>query len=443
MILQNRNRLLSNVIIGGTGVKQIGSTSVKCATATLAIVSLLVFADFGTSTLAQRRRGQRQPATRNNPKPARDYSVFKHADHRKDARTGAEIECSSCHIISAPAQPDRISAKTKPESKSSFPYHDSCFGCHREQVYRGDKPQICTVCHTRVSPRATANDLYAQFPRAKLGDVIVREFPGYFPHGLHQSVFALNRSHDPNGNLFTRISFPRPADDPEARDICATCHFRDTREVIPLPTSVQADDTFKQIETDTFRKIPGSTNNGHAFCFTCHWQAQKPARSECNGCHLAESDYKKRALSIIEPPALSANAIKWFKDWPKDVPKRFSLKFRHDTHTRSADEKSEVNNHDLGCATCHINIARMTTLNIPKADVPIAACGPCHSTLKAISTRPGASETTYSEISLKQDAAKRYTCVACHVEVIGREQPPCSHYQVIGQPCPKANVVRH
>jgi len=153
--------------------------------------------------------------------------------------------------------------------------------------------------------------------------------------------------------------------------------------------------------------------------------------TDLNGCQ----GVRAYALTIIQPPALSTNAINWFRGWPKDVPKRFSLKFRHNTHTRSPDG-SEVNNHDLGCTTCHINIAQMTTLNIPKADVPIAACGPCHSSLKSISTGPSTSETIYSEITNKQDATRKYTCVACHTPVIGREQPPCTHYQVTGQPCP-------
>ena len=388
---------------------------------------------------AQRRPAQRKPMPKISPKPVRDYSVFKHEDHRKDSK-GKELECSACHIVSSPTQPDRISAKTKPESKSSFPYHDSCFGCHREQVYRGDKPQICAVCHTRISPRATANDLYAHFPSPKLGDVITKEFPGYYPHGLHESVFALNRAKP--GGLFVNASFAQIPED-STKDICVNCHVTDDRGVLPLPSSVQADVTFKQIEGDTFRAIPGfGEENGHASCFNCHWQAQKPTHDDCNGCHLTASDYKTKALNIIQPPELSAHAVNWFKDWPRDVPKRFSLKFRHNTHTRAPDG-SEVNNHDLGCTTCHINIAQMTTLNIPKADVPIAVCAPCHSSLKSITTGPGASETIYSEVTNKQDSNKKYVCVACHTSVIGREQPPCTHYRAIGQPCPGEKHLAH
>ena len=133
-------------------------------TATTFTVALFVQAgSVRVSTLAQRRSGQRRPAAKSIPKASRDYSVFKHEDHRKDAKR-TPLECSACHIISSPAQPDRISAKDKAGIEIGFSLSRFLFGCHREQVYRGDKPQICSVCHTRVSPRATANDLYAHFP---------------------------------------------------------------------------------------------------------------------------------------------------------------------------------------------------------------------------------------------------------------------------------------
>ena len=395
---------------------------------------------FSQSSEAQRRPRQRPPAASAPPKSARDYSVFKHEDHRKETN-GKELACSSCHTIASPGQADRINAATRPTANSSYPYHDSCFRCHREQVYKGDRPAICTVCHTRVSPRATANDVYSQFPNPRRGDVIVREFPGYFPHGLHQGVFALRRQREViDRAIFLNAAFSRSASSEQgSRDMCATCHYTDERGVVALSAGLQSEETFKQIAADTFRTIPGSSiPNGHATCFNCHWQSQKPTRDDCNGCHLAAADYQKRALSIIQPPALSANAVKWFTNWPRGVPKRFSLKFRHNTHTRSEDGNSEINNHDLGCTTCHINIAQMTTLNIPKADVQIVSCAPCHSATSAIPVAAGVRVTIFDEMTLKEDANKKYTCVACHISVIGRELPPCTHYAVIGQPCPQS-----
>src|SRR5262249_10846332 len=192
------------------------------------LLGLLVFAHVSShSTPAQRRSRQRPPTASIAQKSGRDYSVFKHEDHRKEAN-GKELACSSCHTIPTPAQPDRIAAATKPTANSSYPYHDSCFRCHRQQVYRGDRPVICSVCHTRVSPRATARDVYSAFPGPKRGDIIAREFPGYFPHGIHQSVIAFHPRAEPRTrNLrFVRASFQN-ADEEAFPEVCARCHLAD------------------------------------------------------------------------------------------------------------------------------------------------------------------------------------------------------------------------
>jgi len=228
-------------------------------------------------------------------------------------------------------------------------------------------------------------------------------------------------------------------DPPAASDSCAACHSTDGRGPVPLPLKgIQSEESLKRIESDTFKTVPGQGEAGaHASCFRCHWQAQKPTKDDCAGCHLSRSDYAARKLEVIRPTALSPNALRWFKDWPPGLPKRLSLKFRHDTHTPSLDGKSETNNHDVGCNTCHINVARMTTLDIPKADVQIISCAPCHTKDASIPVGGGDKVTIFGEMGLKGDAAKRYTCVACHTSVVGRERPPCSHYSVIGQPCPE------
>ena len=387
---------------------------------------------------AQRRSHQtRRPSKPTaSVKDRRDYSVFKHEDHRKD------LQCSSCHIIPSATEPDRIAAATKPSATSSYPYHDSCFRCHKEQVYRGDRPAICTVCHTRVSPRATPRDLYSVFPSPKRSEALAREFPGYFPHAIHQSVMARNQPtmHDRTGAFrVVRTSFRVSADTAKNSDICTRCHFTDPRPTIALPIAgIQIEENLKSIGSDTFKTIPGYRDaSAHDVCFNCHWDSQKPTKNECNGCHLMRSDYAARGLQIIQPTALSPNAVRWFQDWPKEMPKRISLKFRHNTHTRSPDGTSETNNHDLGCTTCHANIAQMTTLNIPKADVQISSCASCHAATSAIPVNPTVRVTLFDEMSLKAEADKKYACVACHTSIVGRERPPCSHYSVLGEPCPK------
>jgi hypothetical protein len=351
----------------------------------------------------------------------RNYSRFKHEDHRQPV---AKLSCSDCHSINSPAEPDLIAAATKPNVKG-YPYHDSCVQCHRQQFFKGANPAICTVCHTRSTPRLTAHDMFP-FPKQN-EQAIAREFPGYFPHSLHQSVIARNERPTPDTNQgwsFARASL-KSFDDttPKALDNCATCHETDERA--PAPIAVGGTEVnYKPEAKGTFKTVPA----GHASCFNCHWQSQKPTKDDCAGCHLSQSDYtkRKRAASTDAPllGVLSPNAVQWFKTWPKEWPRRLSIKFRHDTP-----------NHDVGCTTCHINITQMETLNIPKADVPIATCAPCHISNSPVLRKEGVTHTIYSEMSDEAKDSKTNTCIGCHTSAIGRERPPCSHYLVLGQQC--------
>lgn len=395
------------------------------------VAILFLYPRASSTAFEPQGRRRPQPGT-NRPQPGidaqisarggRNYSRFKHEDHRAPV---AKLDCSDCHTIPNPAVPDTIAAATKPTVKG-YPYHDSCVRCHRQEFFRGAAPPICTVCHTRSSPRLTARDME---PFPKEGDqTLAREFPGYFPHALHQSVIARNTPAEAGDAVFERAVF-RPFDDNPVKTIdnCATCHATDERP----PTEITVGGTegkFKPGAAGTFKTSPA----GHASCFNCHWQSQKPTKDDCAGCHLSQSDFTKikRAASFDAalPGVLSPGAVQWFKSWPKDWPRRLSLKFRH-----------ESGSHDIGCTTCHINITQMEQLNIPKADVPITTCALCHikSNLKNDKTNEGVDETIYSEMTAeaKDTDNKGHTCVGCHTSLIGRERPPCSHYLVIGQQC--------
>lgn len=383
----------------------------------------------------QRRRptqgGRRRPAQPTTGTPgqpaaaasARGGSRFKHQDHRPPV---AKLDCNDCHIINAPDRPDDVAAATKPGAKG-YPYHDSCVRCHRADFFRGASPPICTVCHTRSTPRLTARDMQP-FPKES-AKAIAREFPGYFPHSLHQSLIA-RADGAPSGEglwRFERASFTRP-DDPQPKfaENCATCHETDARPSMPINVG-GTEGTFKPELKGMFKTVP----DGHASCFNCHWQSQKPTREDCAGCHLSQGEFakKKRAASIDAalPGVLSPMAAQWFKTWPRDWPKRLSIKFSHETPT----------DHDVGCTTCHINITRMETLNIPKADVPIGTCARCHVDANSVGPKGGEKITIRSEMTKEAEDKenKTNTCSGCHTSQIGRERPPCSHYVVIGQQC--------
>jgi hypothetical protein len=394
-------------------------------------VALLFFFPRASSTAVEpQQRGQQQQQNRRRPRASaqtvtkgrRDYSRFKHEDHRLPV---AKLDCSNCHAIQSPSAPDTIAAATKP-SVEGYPHHDSCVRCHRPQFFKGASPLICTVCHTRASPRLTARDMHP-FPK-QTEQTIAREFPGYFPHALHQSVIARERTppRDAGRWSFVSASF-KLSDDAPAKDLdnCATCHLTDERAIALIAVG-GTEATFKPEARGTFKTVP----SGHASCFNCHWQSQQPLKDDCAGCHLSRSEYTKvkraTAAKAALPGLLSPNAVQWFKTWPREWPKRLSIKFRHET-----------SNHDIGCTTCHINITQLETLNIPKADVPIATCAPCHNNTSPVLRKESGNLTIFSEMTeeAKDKDNKANTCIGCHTALIGRERPPCSHYLVLGQPC--------
>lgn len=375
--------------------------------------------------VAQRQRRKqtqrRRPAS--GASATSKYAHFKHLSHRLPK---AKLNCSGCHTIpsAAPyenadpaAQPSDVAAASNPKIKG-YPYHDSCVRCHRTEFFKGAAPPICTVCHTRSNPRLTAREIYP-FPKLSTKDW-EPEFPGYFPHDKHQRVIARTRKPldgDGPGWSLVRASFSRQAQTQTAEpENCATCHLTDKRQ--PVAIEVGSSDKFTPPE-GTFKTVP----SGHADCFNCHWDSQKPTRDECDGCHLTPDALakEKRASSSKAPlPGLnSPKAALWFKDWPGKWPLRLSLKFNHESK----------NHNTFGCTTCHINIDKMKTLDIPKADVPITTCVQCH--LKdAVEVKTSLSR----EMSARKKDSK-FICTSCHTSIIGREPPKCSHYLVLGQPC--------
>ena len=64
---------------------------------------------------------------------------------------------------------------------ADYPDHDACVSCHRPQFFRGAKPPICSVCHSKTSPRDEARYAFRN-PASKL------QFNIEFPHDKHQDV---------------------------------------------------------------------------------------------------------------------------------------------------------------------------------------------------------------------------------------------------------------
>ncbi len=129
--------------------------------------------------VSSQRRSAPSPKRKIAQRGGKVYNNFVHniAGHRES--------CSSCHK----SPTGFFSAETltgesyKYPDITDYPDHDSCINCHRQQFFRGAKPAICSICHTKVSPRDKAR---FAFPRANQS----QEFSIRFPHNVHQDIIA-------------------------------------------------------------------------------------------------------------------------------------------------------------------------------------------------------------------------------------------------------------
>lgn len=366
--------------------------------------------------LPQRRRNaQRSPRQRRRSPPpirraaqraqaASSYRVFAH-----DSATHRSLACASCHKIESVRRIDVV----------EYPDHDACINCHRQQFFNGARPNICTVCHTIVSPRDGSR---FKFPKP----VIASEFNSIFPHDKHQYVIAeLAPAHRARGEArFMRVSLTAQIDDtpPKPVESCATCHTTDTTER-PAPAEWIEDkelNTPGKIEpvptAGTFKNSP----TGHASCFNCHWQSQQPIATNCAGCH--ELSKTNRVPHATPRPTseratssrTSSAALKVVTAHTPDVwLERISAKFRHERE----DHKG------FSCSSCHTNILEATSLADLAAEVPLATCSGCHA-------------GTRKDIQREMDQVKAdpaYSCTYCHLPNVGSRDIPITHFRVVGR----------
>jgi hypothetical protein len=327
-------------------------------------VALLVI---GSMAFAQRRGTQRPAAPKAR---AIDYSKFSHATKKH------QQACNTCHKIPTI---NWKQARSFPDI-TDYPDHDACVSCHRAQFFNGARPVICSGCHTKVSPRDEARFAFRKPDTAS-------QFSIEFPHDKHQDVIA--RLMEPlrrDEVRFVRVSSISAADD-KAKNYnnCTICHL--TRPGVPAKPATGWTDNFTPFPA-TFKSSPAD----HASCFNCHWKSQQPINNNCAGCH-----------KLAEKPAVVL-----------DLPKRISMKFRHDREQHIAE-----------CTTCHINITKAATLRGLKPDVPLTSCSECHN-----------KEGLRTDVSKELEALDKnrdFVCVYCHTSNIGRMDPPPNHYLIAGR----------
>lgn len=306
--------------------------------------------------------------------PAKNYSAFSHRSVKHKS-----LACDACH--KAPTE-NWVRASGIPDV-ADYPTHESCTSCHRAEFFRGARPVICSICHTKVAPRAKERFVFSKPGQPS-------QFSTIFPHDKHQDVIAAVAADSSTSEWVSAHSSIRRSSKQEkpaqVYNNCAICHVAPTE----LPkTGAPFPDNF-QPPNGTFKNSP----IGHASCFNCHWKAQQPASNQCAGCHL---------LSGVDVATLF-------------VPQRKSLKF---THTREQ--------HIAECTTCHVNITRASSLRGLQPDVPISACSSCHKTSTDASI--ATIETEYEQ----RNRTPSFVCAKCHVSDVGRLALPSSHRAIFAE----------
>lgn len=364
-------------------------------------------------TTRARQRPRRNTRRANSVRRASNsFTNFSH-----DSASHGRLACAACHRIESASRIDVV----------EYPDHDSCLGCHKQQFFNGARPNICTICHTVVSPRDGSR---FAFPKPAAAS----EFANIFPHDKHQYVIAsVAPAHRTRHEArFIKASFSTKAVDETAfkpLESCATCHATDTT-ARPAPAEWIEDkelDTPGKIEpvptAGTFKLSP----TGHAACFICHFQQQQPIATNCAGCHglaakisttktvnphSSQPPGAKVATQIAAPTVASELKVKTAHT-PDVWLERISAKFRHERE----DHKG------FSCTSCHTNILEATSLADLAAEVPLATCSGCHA-------------GTRKDIQKEMDKVKadpKFNCAYCHASNVGSRDIPASHFAVVGR----------
>jgi hypothetical protein len=296
---------------------------------------------------------------------APDYTKFSHSTPKHQSA------CNTCH---KPPTKNWTKVSQYPDI-SDFPDHEACVSCHRAQFFRGARPPICSVCHSKTSPRDDARYSFRN-PASKL------QFTIEFPHDRHQDVIAQQRTNPRRSKLLAHAA-------PQNFNNCTICHTQ--AAIISKPPAGGWIDAYAP-PAATFKAVPLD----HSSCFSCHWKSQEPVAANCNGCHK------------LAAPYLAAG-----------IPTRISLKFMHE----GGGEKKQ---HVAECTTCHINITKSASLRELKPDVPITSCTECHN-------KEGLRQDLNKELTAL-DKNRAFTCVYCHTSNVGKLDAPASHYLIAQRP---------
>jgi len=359
---------------------------------------------------------QRQPPkVRRLPQAApsraarRDYSKFSHnvAQH--------QIACNLCHKFPSANWNKVRKGDTAFQDVTDYPQHSSCIGCHRQQFFRGARPEICTICHTNPSPKDGSRHPFPNPPEifnaSPKSQGVVPDFGISFPHDKHVEI--VGREDVPGGARFpfrlasfeqstSAAKSEQKAEESEPKS-CAVCHKthqpqgESDEEFVTNPPKDLAETAF-WLKKGTFKTSPT-----HAVCFTCHTQdGLQPASSDCGACHKllppARQIQLTQAHDDFDPKFAATMGISdrvALQKWSK----RDTVKFRHEWIPHAS----------LSCVTCH-TVATLNTLD-PKTRTQVKSCGGEGTGCHIEATTDGILNLEFE----KKKANPAFQCTKCHL----------------------------
>mgnify|MGYP001313660425 CR=1 FL=1 len=336
------------------------------------------------------------------------YTEFPHS------QKAHQQECSVCHKFpSASWKTVRPADQAFPDI-TEYPEHQSCVGCHKQQFFRGAKPNICSICHVAPSPKGGPRHPFPNpreaFDLSKKAEKASSDWAVAFPHDKHIEI--VSRNSEPS--LFRNADFvsSRVERKRMAEESCSVCHQtmspqgKSDDEFLTKPPANNGDGFW--IRKGMFKSSP----LGHKTCFTCHSSDTgiAPEPQNCAGCHKAPGVKLPNDLD----PTLLARTGKLERPMREAWSRRASSGvFRHEHFAHA----------DLSCSTCH-SVETMKTNEPATTRVSISSCATCHAT----ATLDDGGALNY-EADMRSKNAK-FECVKCHL-VFGRQPIPSTHLEAI------------
>jgi hypothetical protein len=320
------------------------------------------------------------------------------------------MECSKCHKFPSDNWNKVRTGDTAFPDITEYPEHQSCVGCHRQQFFRGNPPQICTICHTSPGPRNSNRHPFPNpkeiFEQSRKGRTAVSDFSVQFPHEKHVDIVSTLGA---TREIFTKASYTSPRH-MAAEESCSVCHKTLN------PQGESADEYYTKPPADlgdafwlkkgTFKSIP----TGHTTCFTCHNADSGilPAPTSCATCHKLKAKF----TPDFDPKLAAAMAIRdktTLDRWRNRVS---AGAFRHEFASHA----------EMSCDTCHT--VKMNTADPISRKVELSSCATCHVT----ATADDGGALNY-EVDQRAKNPK-FQCAKCHV-TFGKLPIPVSHVDAI------------